>query len=59
MTSFILLNCLIGKNDFLGLAVILRTIPFLKKKWNEYEHRFIVCLMGTSALLDFIWYIEK
>jgi hypothetical protein len=41
--------------DFLALLLVLRAAPFLRKKWNEQQSKFLCYGLLISSLFDFAW----
>ncbi|CAD8170020.1 unnamed protein product [Paramecium octaurelia] len=55
LIGLITLNIAYSRCDFLGLMLLLLTIPYQKKKWNTQQINFYSIGMIISAIMDFYW----
>ncbi|CAD8191430.1 unnamed protein product [Paramecium pentaurelia] len=55
LIGLITLNIAYSRCDFLGLILLLLTIPYQQKKWNPQQINFYTIGMIISAIMDIYW----
>ncbi|CAD8102000.1 unnamed protein product [Paramecium sonneborni] len=55
LIGLITFNIVYSRCDFLGLMLILLTIPYQLKKWNVQQVNFFTFGMGISIIMDIYW----
>ncbi|EAS02044.2 EF hand protein (macronuclear) [Tetrahymena thermophila SB210] len=57
LVAFNIILCLLERCDFLGLIILLRVMPFIRKNWTDKEIYFFVYMISFSALIDLFYLI--
>ncbi|KAL4491450.1 hypothetical protein ABPG72_008106 [Tetrahymena utriculariae] len=57
LVAFNMILCLLERCDFLGLIILLRVMPFIRKNWTDKEIFFFVYMISFSALIDLFYLI--